>query len=476
MSRWGLSFCPINMQQGIHTPHTEAIEKQIKKELNQAGLRVQDLIIVGVSGGADSVALLLSLYRLGCLVEAAHCNFSLRPGDCEEDEVFVQKLCQDLDIPIRHITFDTTSYAQKHGISIEMSARKLRYTWFEELMQSRQASALALAHHRDDNIETLLLNLTAGTGLRGLTAMRTWSKQRIFRPLLHFSRKEIEEYLSDIDQDYRIDKSNTDTTYKRNFVRHRLIPLLKEINPSVEKAIDRTIDNLQGVEDIFEEQLSESVIRFYREGKISMEEVLSSASVPTFLFELLRPAHFSRVMIRDIYQRLSNSSGAVYDSPTHRLVRSTNSLHIYPLASLLDQHDVKEILIPINNTEQGECLFPHNKDLKLCWRIVDRQMFGASLRLPLNMALFDYNKLGQLSLRLKQAGEKIYPFGMKGSKKISKLLIDCKYPLQERDMDLLCSDNTPIWVPGLVADRRFGVDANTKCCLLCSISKTTNEE
>ncbi len=449
---------------GVASLPIPEFELAVKSAALASGLRPErDLILVALSGGADSVALLLALYHRGYRVEAAHCNFCLRQEHSDRDEAFVMDLCHKLGIVCHCQRFDTNDYARARGLSIEMAARELRYDYFRSLMESSMAEALALAHHREDNVETLLLNLCAGTGLRGLTAMRVWSAEtKLFRPLLSCSRVTIEEYLTFRNQDFCTDHTNTDTIYRRNFVRHRLLPMMRELNPSVDHAIERTILNLQGVEDLFVSHLSAMVERFYREKRFPISEIERSASPETLLYELLRPAHFSRKMILDIVRHLDRTSGAVYDSPTHRLLRTTREIRIYELSALIESEE--EVLdLSRAETTWGQFALPANHAI-LCWERMDVSLLD-SLVVGRSEALFDWDKLGRLTLRPRKKGDRIYPFGMKGAKKVSRILIDSKCPLVERNSPILCSDDEPIWLMGIAADRRFAIDSRTKLCL-----------
>ena len=203
-------------------------------------------LFCALSGGADSVALLLVLQELRVPVTALHCNFHLRGEESHRDEAFVRRLCQERDVPLEVEHFDTLAEARRTGESVEMAARRLRYTWF-----SQHSRPTAVAHHADDNIETLLLNLIRGTGIRGLTGMRFDNGANILRPLLAVNRSDILHYLAQQEQSFVDDSTNADTTYRRNFVRHRLLPLLQELNPSVRKGLLQTQQHLQAAEAVY---------------------------------------------------------------------------------------------------------------------------------------------------------------------------------------------------------------------------------
>jgi tRNA(Ile)-lysidine synthase len=213
-------------------------------------LAVDALHLVALSGGADSVALLLILRSLGYKVEAVHCNFHLRAEESDRDERFVCRLCQKTGTPIHLTHFDTRTYADLHKVSIEMAARELRYRYFDQLRGDVGADRICVAHHRDDAVETLLMNLMRGTGVHGLTGIRA-ENGHVVRPLLCLSRKEIEGYLKEIGQDYVVDSTNLVADVLRNKIRLRLLPLMQDISLKAVEGIAQTMENMAEVEKIY---------------------------------------------------------------------------------------------------------------------------------------------------------------------------------------------------------------------------------
>ena len=205
--------------------------------------------IVALSGGADSVCLLLKTIEKGDTVEALHCNFHLRGDESDRDENFCRNLCEKYNVPLHVKHFDTKAYAQKHKVSIEMAARELRYAWFEEMRQKLNAEEILVAHHQDDNIETMLMNLMRGTGISGLTGMKHRNGY-IVRPLLDMTRQEILDYLALRKQDYITDSTNLETDAIRNKIRLQLLPLMEEIFPAVRKSLAKTMHYLQEAETV----------------------------------------------------------------------------------------------------------------------------------------------------------------------------------------------------------------------------------
>ena len=234
----------------------ELVGQTIKR---QHLLHEGDACLVALSGGADSVSLLIVLQALGFRVEAAHCNFHLRGSESLRDEMFCRDLCERLQVPLHVVDFQTKKEAQANGESIEMAARRLRYAWFEMLRKERQLDKIAVGHHRDDNIETLLLNLVRGSGIRGLTGM-AFERDRIIRPFLDVSRETLLRFLQRRKQDYVTDSTNADTSYKRNFVRNRLLPLLREMNPSVEQTLVGDMRKLQSAEEAYEAVMASTLL------------------------------------------------------------------------------------------------------------------------------------------------------------------------------------------------------------------------
>lgn len=272
-----------------------------------------ETIILGLSGGADSVYLLDRLYREEYLIIAAHANFHLRGAESDRDELFVRHLCEERypGVQLEVKDFDTAGYASSHGISIEMAARELRYGWFEELRRSHGASAIAVAHHADDQIETALLNIARGTGGMGIAAMRMYDEYRhLWRPLLSLCRAEIITYLESEDIPHVEDSTNSDTAITRNLIRHKLIPLFEQINPSFREGMLRTIRHLRDEQDYIDSSLERDLGRLWsdEEGRLSLE---GDAYV---LYRCLSDRGLSATQVGDILAE-HTTSGALFTSP-----------------------------------------------------------------------------------------------------------------------------------------------------------------
>ena len=251
-------------------------------------LNTNDLYLVALSGGADSVALLLLLKEHGFNVHAAHCNFHLRGVESDRDEAFCMELCQELGVELHRAHFDTHEYAELHKVSIEMAARELRYRWFEQLRQDVGAAGVCVAHHRDDSVETVLLNLVRGTGLRGLTGIQP-RNGCILRPLLCVSRAEIEAFLSERRQKYVTDSTNLETDVLRNKVRLQVLPLLCELNPAVSENIQRTAENLGEAQEVLDAILT----NYNSSNVLELSELDKYGSSEYVVFEWLKNYGFN---------------------------------------------------------------------------------------------------------------------------------------------------------------------------------------
>ena len=269
-------------------------------------LNTNDLYLVALSGGADSVVLLSLLKEHGFNVHAAHCNFRLRGAESDRDEAFCVDLCRQLDVELHRVHFDTRTYADLHKVSIEMAARELRYRWFEQLRQDIGAAGICVAHHRDDSVETVLLNLVRGTGLRGMTGIQPRNGY-ILRPLLCVSRTEIEAFLAERGQKYVTDSTNLEADVLRNKVRLQVLPLLCELNPAVSENIQRTAENLGEAQEVLD-----AILDNYKDSNVlELSELEKYGSSECIVFEWLRNYGFNGSQVRQI---LNADSGGIVHS------------------------------------------------------------------------------------------------------------------------------------------------------------------
>jgi tRNA(Ile)-lysidine synthetase, N-terminal domain/tRNA(Ile)-lysidine synthetase, C-terminal domain len=417
-------------------------------------LSPEEAVIIGVSGGTDSVVLLHILISLGYKCEVAHCNFHLRMEESMYDEKFVRKLAQTYDIPLHTIDFDTITYAKDHGISIEMAARELRYDWFEKIMTNQKAQATAVAHHADDNIETLLLNLSRGTGLRGLCGMSV-RNNNIVRPLLECSREEIENYLNEYRLEHVEDSTNALNDYKRNKIRNEVIPMLSKLNPAIRETLGSEIRYFNGTLAIYEQALKgikKEIVDNSENGvKLNIDKIKKQVDIPTIMFELLHPFNFNNNVIGQITEHLDGESGKIFHSVTHRLIKDRNYLIIKAKG-----HNEKNIFIL--SQEDSELYIPNKLTIKKL-----QKSGGYILPKERNTAHIDAAKISfPLTIRNWQEGDFFYPLGMKKKKKVSDFFIDNKLPLFEKEnVQLLVSNNEIVWIIGRRLDDRFKITDDT---------------
>ena len=258
-------------------------------------LKSSELYLVALSGGADSVALLLLLKNAHFNVHAAHCNFHLRGEESDRDEAFCVEFCQRLGVELHRAHFDTREYAELHKVSIEMAARELRYKWFEQLREDIGAAGICVAHHRDDSVETVLLNLVRGTGLRGLTGIQP-RNGHILRPLLCVSRAEIEAFLAEKGQKYVTDSTNLKADVQRNIVRLEVLPLLRKLNPAVAENIQRTAENLSEAQQV----LNVAIARINDSNILNLRDIERYGSSEYLTFEWLKKYGFNGDQVRQI--------------------------------------------------------------------------------------------------------------------------------------------------------------------------------
>lgn len=433
------------------------IIKKVKKfieseQLFEAGQR----IIVGFSGGADSVALLCILTSLGYECIAAHCNFNLRGEESNRDALFAANYCKAHSIVYDTVDFDTVTFAKEKAISIEMAARDLRYEWFKQLCRKYDAQSIAVAHHADDSVETILLNLIRGTGIKGLTGIEV-KNGVVIRPLLCLNRTEIEKFLTSLNQDYVTDSTNQEAIYLRNKIRLEVIPQLETINPSLKTAILHTATYLKQTEAIYLDYIEKAKKEIMQDDKINIIKLLSHISPQAILHEILAVYNFNTQTVENIFNALQTISGKQFYSDTHRLIKDRNYLLI---EEQKDISDSTEFEIHENDSFLS---FPfclsievQNNDKEFCF---DKDK---------NKLYVDKNKLiFPLVIRKWRQGDWLIPFGMKGRKKVSDFFTDNKFSLFEKENTwLLCSGSDIVWIIGHRSDERFRVSTSTSDILI----------
>ena len=457
--------------------------------------------IIALSGGADSVSLLLVLKHLesefGISLEAAHCNFHLRGDESLRDEEFCKQLCRRLHVPLHLVHFDTHAYADLHHVSIEMAARDLRYAYFEQLRRDIHAHDICVAHHRDDSVETLLLNLVRGTGLRGLRGIQP-RNAHIIRPLLSHSRQQIEQYLDALGESYVTDSTNLHNDVKRNKIRLNIIPLLRELNPSVSQSIFETSLRVTEALKIFDDAIQHAIADVTippREcpsggALVSSAPTKQSRTAPTkqlgttpshpliisvprlkqqpspeyTLHEILSPRGFTSAQIEQIYTSLdTNPTGKIITSCTHELAFDRSTLILQPKTPTA-------LVRPMHIPETGTYVLSDNLKLK-----VETEECGDRYEpsRTADCASLDASDIKfPLTLRHTQPGDRFVPFGMTGTKLLSDYLTDRKKNIFEKRAQLVLTDAQQriLWLVGERTDNRFRITPNTQQALCLTIA------
>ena len=403
-------------------------------------------VLVGLSGGPDSVCLARILDSLGYGVVAVHCNFHLRGDESLRDEQFVVSLCQQMGWELHRVDFDTQTYARQQKISIEMAARELRYEHFRSLLHDTQAHVIAVGHHQDDNIETLLLNAVRGTGIRGLCGMQPRNND-VVRPLLCLTRQEILAHLADIQQDYVTDHTNLEDAYARNKVRLDVLPLLEHINPGAMKNLASTQENLAEVMKVYQQAMQQSLAecveqRANGEIYIHIAKLQSHPSPISILHETLSPLGFNKAQMEDMLHTL-HESGKVFTAEGRRAL--VDRQHIIVEAAHYPMPAIHQEVVDVQDLHMQK--YPSH-------------------------AYLDADKLhGELTLRTPRTGDTFAPFGMGGKRKLlSDFLTDQKLTLFEKEhQPLLMDGNEIVWVVGRRSSELYRVDEHTKRVLHISV-------
>lgn len=417
----------IKFQNHLYTNFSQLIDKKL---------------LLAVSGGIDSMVLLDLFYKLRFDICVVHCNFQLRGTDSDGDEMLVKEICQDRYIPYFIEKFDTLEFAKENKLSIQLAARKLRYDWFQEIISLGYDYVLT-AHHLDDNVETFLINFTRGTGLEGLTGIPA-QNGNIIRPLLPFSRLEIENYALEKNIQWREDSSNASDKYFRNKLRHDIVPILKELNTGFLDSFQNTLHHLQQAESLVDDA-SKLVYEKVVEEKdnrleIHLKPLFEFKNYIAYLYQWLKNYGFSAW--NDIYDLVEAQSGKQVFSETHVLLKDREKL----------------ILTERKSIDKSEVFIIESLDSKVNIPLKLRFYKGVNIfETNSNCIFVDENKLKfPLTIRKWQEGDYFYPAGMNGKKKLSKYFKDEKYSLLDKENQwLLCSEDQIVWVIGKRADDRF---------------------
>ncbi len=419
-------------------------------------------LLVGLSGGADSVCLLLALRDLGCEVDAAHCNFRLRGEESDRDEAFCRDLCRGLGVGFHVARFDTRGFARERSVSIEMAARDLRYSYFESLRRDLGAEAVCVAHHRDDSVETVLMNLIRGTGMQGLSGIRP-RNGHVVRPFLCLWREEIVRELDSVGQAYVTDSSNLVDDVVRNKVRLGLLPLMREVNPSASASVFATSERVAEVwrafGSVMEREASQAVSA--GEGgaiRISLAALESSVSPGSLLFHILRDLSFTPAQVEQAGRMARSGPGKVLASPTHRLLVDRGSMVVEPIGD----DAPRSMVMP-------ECgLYALGDGQRFRVEVIERD--GAfAIGKERDRLYADAGKVRfPLEVRTARRGDRFVPFGMRGSRLVSDYLTDRKVNLFDKRRQLVVTDadGNVVWLVGHRADDRFRVTPSSRSILV----------
>jgi tRNA(Ile)-lysidine synthase len=420
---------------------------------NEFSFLQEKKLLLAVSGGIDSMVLVHLCQQLKLNFAIAHCNFQLREEESNDDENFVTTYAKSNNIQLFVTHFDTKNYASQHNLSIQVAARNLRYDWFYTLLSQNNFDFLLTAHHLDDSLETFLINFTRGSGIDGLLGIPQ-QNDKIVRPLLCFSRNEIETFAKNNNITWREDSSNSSTKYLRNKLRHDVIPILKELNPSLENSFVETILHLNDLKSI----ANDAVKKVYDEVISSKDDVMfislkkleKHTNYKAYLYQWLQQYNFQDW--QSVYDLVQAQTGKKVLSASHVLLKNRNHLELH---AIQEEKQSVEFFIEKNQTQVK---FPLNLTLNQVELISDTTT---------NTIFVDAEKLQfPLQIRKWQTGDVFHPFGMKGKKKVSKFFKDEKLSVIEKQQQwLLCSNNKIVWIIGKRADDRFKVSAKTTTIL-----------
>jgi len=432
--------------------------EQFLKYVDENTLFVKsDKILIAVSGGLDSVVLLDLLFKTGFNISIAHCNFQLRGNESDMDEEFVRNLGKNYKLKTFVKVCDASDFAVTNKLSIQESARELRYNWFKEVSIKHKFDKVAVAHHFDDNLETFFINFSRGSGLSGIRGIPI-TNENIVRPLMFASRKEIEEYAHENNLKFREDSSNSSDKYLRNNLRHNLIPGFLELLGNSIETLRKSMTYLAEDELLFEQLIQQKRQELIEDGEgfqfMEKSKLLSLSPLKTWVYYLLKPFNFSRSVTDDISESLKdNNSGKKFFSSTHRLVSDREKLII--TAQKLNT-DSQEFTL---DETASELLTPLHFDISTFSKTDDFKILNDK-----NIAYFDFEKLAfPLTLRKWKTGDKFKPLGMKGSKLLSNFFIDEKLSLLEKEnVWLLESNDEIIWVVGLRTSDKYKITSQTE--------------
>ena len=418
-------------------------------------------LLVAVSGGRDSMLLLTLLFRQGVQIEVAHCNFELRAEESDEDEQLVREYCEQLGVTLHVRRFATKMYAESHKISIQMAARKLRYGWFEVLRVERECDYVAIAQHKNDHIETVLFNLSRGTGLLGLQGILP-KREFILRPLLFLTSKEVSELVKQLAIPYRDDSSNFSNKYARNKIRLDIMPEFEALNPDFVQIMDDNIVRFQDTQRVLSALVAEKRKELFVQVGETHWEIDKAAVIrqdSSLLYFLFEPFGFSKAVLNDLMSSLGGESGKIFMSDTYQLLLDRTVLR---LRKIQREETVVQVGDSDNTVQWKNYTFAINRLDKIA---IERDPA---------IALLDYDKLVfPLTIRSWKEGDVFQPLGMEGKKKVSDFFIQKKINVfEKKEIPIwLNSNGELLWITNYQIDNRYKITENTQKVLklVCNI-------
>lgn len=431
----------------------------------QALFTAQKTVLAALSGGKDSVLLAHLLKSSGYNFALAHCNFRLRGAEAQRDQDFTANLARTLQVPFFLTEFNTADFAAENHISIQMAARELRYNWFEKICAEQNFDVIATAHHQNDAIETVLLNLTRGTGIAGMHGILP-KNGRLVRPMLFLSRENIDQVCAEEKLDFVEDSSNNSIKYARNKIRLEVVPKLKEINPKLERTFEQNLERFRQLEQLLEHDLKllrDTVfIDLKSETRIKISDIKNLHPQQLLLFGLLREFNFSEQVVKDLLLSLEKHSGKIFESPSHQIILDRQEIIVQPKKT-----PIKEVLLI--SEDQHEVSFQGFK-LKL---LHDESPLIVKNN-PLATSADAEKLMFPLTVRNWQTGDYFYPLGMNHKQKLSDFFVQQKVPLNQKSrIPLLVNGNQEIiWIAGFRLDDRYKVGSGTKKVVIFELFNT----
>lgn len=413
-------------------------------------------LLLAVSGGIDSMVMLEIFRLLPFTISVVHCNFSLRGRESDDDQKHVESYCREYNISCHTKRFDTQKFAKSKGISIQMAARDLRYYWFEEIRTELNFDSIVLAHNKDDIIETFFVNLSRGTGLKGLTGIKPRNNY-LSRPLLYASRNDIENYAENNNVAFREDSSNIETRYKRNAIRHKIIPLFRELNPSFLTSMELTIKRLEEADIILNDNVKTQRDNIFipagNDLKVQVEKIMDLSPLDIYIYELFKDFGIGQSGVDELKKLLVASPGKHISTETHTIYKD------------------REYLIITRGTNKGsDTIIVENPEDFDDFVVKVLNVNDVKISNESKTAYLDYDKVKfPITLRQWREGDWFHPFGMKGKKKLSDFFIDLKIPVNQKNkISIFLSDGNIFWVAGYRIDTRFAISEKTSKVLVIS--------